>query len=323
MEKKKLLLVSVSVGLFLIIVIGVSILAFSPKGYSAFESVRAQAAENDSGAIRVASPEQISETPPPVPSISSGQIPQINEVPPPAPVSAESQTPQAPQKENVIYINGENAENAVKVERLVDGNTRTYITFPNASAPQITQTQSQTQSQVAPPVPVTAQATAAVEVRTLPGGQVQQVTQSSVPNGASQNGVREVQTTAAPAVKQSAVSQSGAKEVRTTAPPLAVAKKPVVKAKSAPAVSSGKATPRRSDYWVQTGSFTTKSRADEASGFLALKGITSIVQDTNVQGKVFYRVRVGPYTTQNEANYWLALVKTIDGMENSLVWKAN
>jgi hypothetical protein len=34
MEKKKLLLVSVSVGLFLVIVIGASILVFSPRDYS-------------------------------------------------------------------------------------------------------------------------------------------------------------------------------------------------------------------------------------------------------------------------------------------------
>jgi DedD protein len=34
-----------------------------------------------------------------------------------------------------------------------------------------------------------------------------------------------------------------------------------------------------------------------------------------------YRVRIGPYTSQNEADYWLAMVKSIDGFEKSQVWE--
>jgi DedD protein len=75
-------------------------------------------------------------------------------------------------------------------------------------------------------------------------------------------------------------------------------------------------------YWVQTGSFSTRVRADGAKETLAGKGITSIIENRDVEGKIFYRVRVGPYTSQNEADYWLSLVKTINGFEESQVWRS-
>jgi DedD protein len=34
-------------------------------------------------------------------------------------------------------------------------------------------------------------------------------------------------------------------------------------------------------------------------------------------------VRVGPYTSQNEADYWLALIKSIDGFGESQIWQNN
>jgi DedD protein len=47
-----------------------------------------------------------------------------------------------------------------------------------------------------------------------------------------------------------------------------------------------------------------------------------VIFNSDVQGKTFYRVRVGPYVSQAEANYWLKLVKAMDGFENSLIWKS-
>ncbi|MDR0655146.1 MAG: SPOR domain-containing protein [Treponema sp.] len=52
---------------------------------------------------------------------------------------------------------------------------------------------------------------------------------------------------------------------------------------------------------------------------LSSKGISSIIDDRNLDGKTFYRVRVGPYLSENEAKYWLSLVKTIDGFSESQI----
>lgn len=253
MEKKKLLLVAVSAGLFLVIVIGVSILAFSPKNYSAVESVRAEALARDNKPV-------ITEAPPvPAPAPAS------QNAAPPVVTSAAAAQPESAGKnngENVIYINGENTENAIKVERGADGTSRTVINI-----------------QSAPPVKVDTQ-----PVQTPPP-------------------VKPKIAAAAPPAKAAAVQQPPAK---TAARPEAGAKKQ---------------NPRQG-FWVQAGSFSTKSHADKTREFLATKGIASIVQDGMVNGTVYYRVRIGPYSTQGEANHWLALIKEIDGMENSLVWKS-
>ena len=73
------------------------------------------------------------------------------------------------------------------------------------------------------------------------------------------------------------------------------------------------------NYWVQTGAFSTKIRAEVAKESLASKGITSIIDNRDIDGKTWYRVRVGPYMSETEANYWLALVKSIDGFADSQV----
>jgi DedD protein len=73
------------------------------------------------------------------------------------------------------------------------------------------------------------------------------------------------------------------------------------------------------DYWVQTGAFTAIVRAENAKEMLASKGITSIIENRQIDGTTWYRVRVGPYTTENEAKYWLALVQAIDGFGESQV----
>jgi DedD protein len=73
------------------------------------------------------------------------------------------------------------------------------------------------------------------------------------------------------------------------------------------------------DYWIQTGAFSTKNLAESAKGTLSRKGIPSFVEIKTINGKTYYRVRVGPYTSKKEADYWLSLVKGLDGFEKSYV----
>ena len=104
---------------------------------------------------------------------------------------------------------------------------------------------------------------------------------------------------------------------RTAAPVAQTAPaKPAPKAAAKPAADKAKTY---DSYWVQTGAFSTKIRAEGAKESLASKGITSIIDNRDIDGKTWYRVRVGPYTSETEANYWLALVKSIDGFGDSQV----
>jgi DedD protein len=76
-------------------------------------------------------------------------------------------------------------------------------------------------------------------------------------------------------------------------------------------------------YWVQVGAFSTQIRAEDVKETLKTKSLGAVIETHNVQGKDFYRVRVGPWTAQEEADYWLAVIKGIDGFEESQIWQNN
>ena len=65
-------------------------------------------------------------------------------------------------------------------------------------------------------------------------------------------------------------------------------------------------------YWVQVASYTNKKTAENSRAILSDSKINSDIytyQDDN--GKLYYRVRVGPYTTKSEAEYWMAKIAQI------------
>ena len=104
------------------------------------------------------------------------------------------------------------------------------------------------------------------------------------------------------------------------APAARPAPAPAPAARPTPAPAARPAPTRvTNDYWVQTGAFTAKVRAEDAKDLLASKGITSIIENRQIDGRLWYRVRLGTYTSENEANYWLALVKSIDGFGESQI----
>jgi DedD protein len=143
---------------------------------------------------------------------------------------------------------------------------------------------------------------------TVPAPRMVAVPDAEVSPVRSASKARPVAETSKEPAKQSAV-----KPVKP-APEKTAAEKPTV-AKPAKTFDS-------SNFWIQTGAFSTIKYAEGAKDYLAARGITSVIEDPVINGKTWYRVRVGPYTTRDEANYWLALVKSIDGFSTSQVWEA-
>jgi DedD protein len=276
MEKRKLLLISISVGIFLVIVIGASILMFSPKKPipPAVTELSRPIPPGAAGGIR-------SEQTPPVKVDLTDMVKNPEEfkglqVPPAASTTQENN--------NHIYINGEpiniNGE-FISGEQAPDGtNARTnlVINIPSPKTPVVPD-----------PLPPPARPAAAPVKPVTPAKPV----------------------AAAPA-------QPAATAPRAKPKPPAAAKTTPAAPRPAPAApaSSG-----RTNFWVQTGSFSTQSRAEGVKEVLAAKGITSIIENRNVEGKTFYRVRVGPYTSNTEAAYWLTLIKQINGFEDSQIWQ--
>jgi DedD protein len=115
-----------------------------------------------------------------------------------------------------------------------------------------------------------------------------------------------------------AVSRPSVPASRPTPAPAA---RPAQAKPAAPTVKTPEPVRVYDNYWVQAGSFSVKARAEVVKETLASKGIGSIIENREIDGKTFFRVRVGPYTSQEEADYWLPLIKSINGFENSQIWK--
>ena len=73
------------------------------------------------------------------------------------------------------------------------------------------------------------------------------------------------------------------------------------------------------DYWIQIGAYSAMVRAEDTRELLADKGLVSIIENREINGQNLFRVRLGPYTSEREANHWLAIVKEIDGFNDSQV----
>ena len=64
-------------------------------------------------------------------------------------------------------------------------------------------------------------------------------------------------------------------------------------------------------YWVQAASYSSKNKAEEARSLLDENKIQCEVFTYDSNGTLYYRVRVGPYSTKDEASYWK---KQVDGI---------
>lgn len=73
------------------------------------------------------------------------------------------------------------------------------------------------------------------------------------------------------------------------------------------------------EYWIQTGSFASKINAEKARTTLTARFLSAEIFTKEVTGSTTYRVRVGPYKSKTEADYWLGTIKEIPSFEGSYV----
>ena len=256
MEKKKLLLVAISVGVFLAIIVSAAILIFSSNNHS--QNNLAANKGTSASASRPIPAGSGSSSIPPATVDAAELVRNANNVqtlqPPPNAIAT---------SETTFYINGLESVEGLRIENK-DGNAsaRVTINVPKPSAPAVPDTPVIRNNNPAP-----------------------------------------------------AVNRSPAPAATPAAP--AAAPKPAAP-KPAPAKPAAE-TKTYTDYWIQTGAFSSKSNAENVKTTLSQKGITSIIENRLIDGKTIYQVRVGPYTTENEAKYWLALVQAIDGFSDSLI----
>ena len=312
MEKKKLLLVAISVGVFLALTIGAAILFFAPKDVPTSSMAYGKPVQPVDNGINVPSPS----------SAASGSTTRQNSSPQPSSldpvdlvrqpreVPGLQQAPQGASRQgDGFHISGSGGGSAKSAETLISVPKPSTAAVPDAApagravstsvqqtAPKSAATAASKTNATAPVQQTAPKTTASAAVQTAPKSAASAAVQAA-PKSAAPATVA-AQTQAKPATTQTQVKPAS---TQTQAKPASTQTKVY------------------NDYWVQTGAFSTIARAESVKKTLSDKGITSIIENSEVNGKTVFRVRVGPYTSQNEANYWLSLIKSISGFEDSQV----
>jgi cell division protein FtsN len=76
---------------------------------------------------------------------------------------------------------------------------------------------------------------------------------------------------------------------------------------------------RVTEYWIQAGSFSSASRADEVTRRLEERGLAARTTTRDLNGKTHFRVRVGPYASRAEAEKFLGWIRELKGFETSYI----
>ncbi|MCL2804713.1 MAG: SPOR domain-containing protein [Treponema sp.] len=112
--------------------------------------------------------------------------------------------------------------------------------------------------------------------------------------------------------------------VRTTQPaarttqPAARTTQPAARTTQPAARTTPASSRAANDFWIQTGAYPSMVGAEDVRERLASNGLVAIVSVFE-DGRTWYRVRLGPYTSEREANHWLTIVKSIDGFSASQI----
>lgn len=79
------------------------------------------------------------------------------------------------------------------------------------------------------------------------------------------------------------------------------------------------ATTTVTEYWIQTGAFTSKLNAERSRDELSNRYLSAEIFTRDISGTTSYRVRVGPYSNKTEAEYWLTRIREIPAFSGSYV----
>jgi cell division protein FtsN len=112
--------------------------------------------------------------------------------------------------------------------------------------------------------------------------------------------------------------------------PTAEAERPTEQAPEREAVQPARTAPRQApqeqtrevqvtEYWIQVIATTSRDRVEMARGRLREHELSGRVTTKVVDGRTFYRLRVGPYTNKREAAKFLNWVNDIEGFADSYI----
>lgn len=298
MEEKRILWISAAVGIFLLIVIGAAWILYAPHKNADSASILTQEQNENTWILTPqASGSALAEAPKEeVPARPAGTAPAV--LPSDAAVSNEISDQANTLQSKDLTIISNNTTVFAK-----DGVTTIDLTA-SGRAPEQQAIEASAGSENARDVKTVVPAQSGNEVGAAETAQNQSVKPATAGTQSTQ-----AQKSAPSSTKKAAAAKPANSAAKNTGKPKAAA------AKTA-------SVPDR--FWVQAASFTDKENAENARSILANEKIPAEVftyRDKN--GRTFYRLRVGPYTTESEAQYWNSRIKLIEHFSSTQSYVTN
>lgn len=299
MEQKRTLWIMAAVGVFLLVVLGAALILYSPTARSSqtIATVSPSNKQTSNGWVSLA------------PAENETTIPQTKM---PATEVLSEQTNEVPQQ-NVV--NSE--EKITRVAELTVYADKTTIISNNPN--EMNNVVAAVQSSV--PEQETAEQTHHTVINNTTTIDINPViSEKPVVTPKNELTKNTIETTSKKVAEKSVVKQVAKKEVSkpVSKPKKVTSTKATTSTTATAKVTKTPAKPKVVQYWVQVTSLKSKKSAENAREVLDENKITAdIFTYKDKKDQLFYRVRVGPYTTKSEAEYWQSKIAKIDTFASS------
>lgn len=301
MEQKRTLWIMAAVGVFLLVVLGAALILYSPTARSSqtIATVSPSNKQTSNGWVSLAPAENettIPQTKMPATEVLSEQN---NEVPQQNVINSEEKITRV--AELTVY-----ADKATIISNNPNEMNNVVAAVPSSVPEQKTAEQTQTHHTVI-------NNTTTIDINPV----ISEKPVVTPKNELTKNTIAKNSNKVAekPVVKQVAkkeVSKPVSKQKKATSTKATTSTTATAKVTKTPA------KPKVVQYWVQVTSLKSKKSAENAREVLDENKITAdIFTYKDKKDQLFYRVRVGPYTTKSEAEYWQSKIAKIDTFASS------
>jgi len=279
MEQKRILWIIAAVGIFLLVVLGAALILYSPAAHSTQTVAAITPVKKPASSSWISVPETSSEQQP-----ADGQVVPDTETPSAVP-AVQSVPAGAAGDGTTSSVTHVNDMTVIAQNTTVYGLEKKY--------------QSDT--------PQSPDGSTTIDLNTLKTAPA--ISQNVVPE--NETSARAMETVKQTTKTLPETYTAEEPEIKTARPKTPVSKKDASakkyvkpQTKQAPAKTIKK-QPAVTQFWVQAAAFTSKKTADGARATLDNNKIPAdVFTYKDNKGRIFYRVRIGPYTTKSEAEYW-------------------
>ena len=301
MEQKRTLWIMAAVGVFLLVVLGAALILYSPTARSSqtIATVSPSNKQTSNGWVSLAPAENettIPQTKMPATEVLSEQT---NEVPQQNVINSEEKITRV--AELTVY-----ADKATIISNNPNEMNNVVAAVPSYVPEQETAEQTQTHHTVI-------NNTTTIDINPV----ISEKPAVTPKNELTKN---TIETTSKKVAEKPVVKQVAKKEVSkpVSKPKKVTSTKATTSTTTTAKVTKTPAKPKVVQYWVQVTSLKSKKSAENAREVLDENKITAdIFTYKDKKDQLFYRVRVGPYTTKSEAEYWQSKIAKIDTFASS------